>query len=402
MTYPLSTLACTITPAGITSPALTDILNSLLASARAIFGNDVYLETDSQDYQDIGIRAQAQYDTNMSVIAAYNSFSPSTAVGVGLDSNVGINGIQREGATNSTTIVALVGTTGTVIPVNQNQVADPNGNIWTVPAGTIIPLAGTIDVTATSVTSGAITAVPGAWSIFTQVLGWNTVTNTTNATVGTAVEEDAELRQRQIISTSLPAQTQIQSIASAVANLTGVTRSAVNENQTATTDGRGIPSHSIAVVVAGGDAQTIADTIEAKKSEGTGTCTGVAGVTTETVIDPGGLPVLISFFELDDVPIFIGLTIQPLPGYVSTTGVAAVAALVAFLNASPIAGVNGYVYLNQLLGVASLQDSALGDTFVITSFTIGLSAITLGTANLAIAFNQAATCATGNVSLTVL
>jgi uncharacterized phage protein gp47/JayE len=403
-TYPLSTLGCTITPNGITSPALEDIINSLIASAQTIFGADIYLAVSTQDYQDIGIRAQAQYDTNMAIIAAYNSFSPTSATGAALSSNVAINGIQRQPSTNSTTVVAIDGVPGTTIPANFNQVMDPNQNIWTIPPGTVIPGSGVIAVTATCTVPGPITAAPGTWSIFTQVIGWQSVTNTTTATPGAAVETDAEIRDTQINATSLPSQTRLTAIAAAIAEVSGVTRSQIYENQTASTDSNGIPSHSIAVVVAGGDAQTIANTIEAKKSEGTGTCTGVSGATTETVTDPAGLLVQISFFPLVSVPIFVGVTITPLAGYVASTGDALIAAIVDFLNASPIGGVNGpggYVYLNQLLGVASLQNSALGDTFVITLFKIGLSAITLGTSDIAITFKQAATCVTGNVSLVV-
>ena len=100
-TYPLPTLACTISAAGISAPQYSDILASLQASAQLIFGSDVYLQPDSQDGQLLAVFAQAMYDANMATIAAYNSFSPATAVGVGLSNAVRINNIKRAVATNS-------------------------------------------------------------------------------------------------------------------------------------------------------------------------------------------------------------------------------------------------------------------------------------------------------------
>lgn len=393
-TFPLPTLSATIGPTGISAPSFDDILNSLVATMQSIFGADIYLPPDSQDFQMLSIFAAAINDVNQSMIAAYNGFSPVFAQGAGLSSLVKINGLAREGATNSTALLTITGVAGTVIAAGVVQ--DASGNLWNLPPNTTIPNSGTVDVTATCQTAGAIAAPPNTINkISTVVVGWQTATNASAATVGVSAESDAALRQRQSKSTAIAAVTPLQSILAAVANISGVTRSTIYENQTGTPDSNGIPGHSIAVVVLGGDAQTVAATIEATKSPGTGTF----GTTTEIVIDPAGVPISISFFELTEVNIFVAVTIQPLEGYVASTGDALIAAIVDFINGLPI---GEEVFYNWIFGPAGLFGSPLNTTYRVTALAIGLTAAPTGTADLPIAFNAAAVCATANVTLTTL
>jgi uncharacterized phage protein gp47/JayE len=391
MTYPLATLGPTVLATGVTIPALEDIIASLIATYETVFGADIYLGTDSQDYQILAIEAQAIFDTNTAFVAAYNSFSPQTATGTGLSSVVKINGLQRESATNSQAIVDIGGVAGTVL---NNQVAmDAAGNLWSLPSKVVIPPSGTIPVTVTCQTPGAITAVAGSINQrATIVVGWQTVNNAAAAVIGASVESDGALRERQTISTASPSQTSLSSIIGELANLPGVTRSKVYENDTSAPDANGIPSHSISAVVAGGDATDIATTIQLNKDQGCGTY----GSTTEIVTDPSGLPIAINFFELDELQVYVGITIQPLNGYVSTTGDAIIAAVVAYINALAI---GQDVYANWINGVASLIGSSLQKTFDVTALTLGFNPAPMGTATLIMPFNAAALCATGNIVL---
>ena len=140
-------------------------------------------------------------------------------------------------------------------------------------------------------------------------------------------------------------------------------------------------------MVEGGNASLIASAIQQKKAPGTGTY----GTTSAQVIDPEGLPVQINFFELAAVPIYVSLTIQPLTGYVSTTGQAAVAAVVAFINSLAIGQT---LYYNWLLGVAGLNGNPLGLTFAVTVLLIGTSLGPLSPTSVTIPFNAAARCST--------
>lgn len=392
-TYPLPTLAAQVTAAGISAPDYSDIVNSDVATYEGIYGDDTLLTADTQDFQLIAVRGLAIRDSNDMGIAVYNSFAPGTAQGTGLSAVVQINGINREVATNSTAVLMLVGTAGTPIPAG--VVVDTNNNLWNLPADIVIPVAGEIEVTATAQQAGAITAIAGAINTpFTIIPGWQSVTNPASATPGAPVEQDAELRQRQAASVAISAETPLSSILSNAANSGGIARFAIYENNTRQTDANGVPGNSVAGVFEGGTVAAIASAIQAKKSPGTGTF----GTTSLTVIDPSGVPITINYFEMSEVPVFAAMTIHPLVGFVATTGVAAVAALAAFIAGLEI---GEEVYYNWVLGAAGLVGNPLGQTFVITSLTIGTSPTSLAAANIPILFNAGASCVPANIVPTV-
>lgn len=394
MSTVLPTYACTILPSGITSPSYNDILQSLIAQFKSIYGSDVSLNPGDQDYQDLAIRALAQFDTNQAVIAAYNIFMPTFAQGVGLSNLVKINGLQRLIASASTATVTVTGTVGTQIVNGVAQ--DVNGNLWNLPVQVIIPFSGSIDVIASCQTVGAIGASPNTINrIFNPQLGWQTVNNALGAIQGAPVETDAALRQRQTISVSLPAQTPLQAISAAVAQVAGVSESIVYENPTNAVDANGLPPHSISAVVAGGAPLNIATVIERTKSLGTGTF----GSTSQIVIDPAGLPITINYFVLVQTPVFVSLTIKALTGYNSSTGLVIQNAIVSFINSLAI---GQSVRINWVNAAAQMiSNPTLGETFEVTVLTQGFSASPVGTTDLTIPFNQQAISVVGNIVLTV-
>lgn len=394
MSLPLPTLAAQVSATGISAPPIEDIVASEVATYQGIYGSDVLLTPDTQDFQLIAARSAAINDTNQLAIAVYNSFLPGNAQGVGLSAIVQINGLERETPTNSTVVLQISGVAGTPIPAG--VAIDTNRNLWNLPAEITIPDSGEITVTATAQQAGAISAIPGAVNTpYTIIGGWQSVSNAAAATPGIAIETDAQLRKRQSQSTALPSQSPLDAILAAVANSGGIGRYTIYENNTRVTDGNGQPGNSVAVVVEGGNVTAIASVIQLKKSPGTGTY----GTTSIPLVDQKGVPITINFFEVTEVPIYAAMTIQPLTGYVATTGAAAVAAIVSFLSDLAI---GQEVYLNWLLGIAGMNGSPLGLTFAITSLTIGLSPSALSAASIPIAFNAGAQCATGNVVLTTL
>ncbi len=104
-----------IDEAGLHISSYNDIRDSLLEEMRAIYGNDIYLDNDSQDYQMISAFALMAYDVQQALLLAYNNISPATATGTGLDRVVALNGIRRANASYSTCLVKLTGTAGTTI-----------------------------------------------------------------------------------------------------------------------------------------------------------------------------------------------------------------------------------------------------------------------------------------------
>jgi hypothetical protein len=393
--YPLATLGPTITAAGITIPAYADIYSSLQATFYGIYGSDSYLDPDSQDGQMLATLAQGYFDCNATSVAIFNAFNPAYAQGTQLSSLVRINGIARGVATNSSVVVTVSGSPYTII--NNGVIQDQNGNLWNLPALVAIPSGGEIIVTAVAQQQGNIAAPINTVNIIaTAIYGWTGVNNPTYAAAaGAPVQPDAALRIAQAYSVALPAVSPLDAIFAAIGQLSGVTNFTVYENQTAETDSNGVPSHSIDVIVQGGDLTQIAQTIQLKKSPGTGTY----GATTEIVEDAfSGLPIAIRFDILAETPIYVAMTIKALAGFVTPTVDTITAALANFVSTLPI---GGEVYYTQVLSQAQLDAVGLGATFYIVSLYIGTSPSPVTTANIPIAFNAIANLLAANIAVTV-
>lgn len=389
----ITTTAPTISATGISAPSYADVLAYLQAKYQAVYGADVYLGPDSQDGQFLAVIAQAINDANSVAIGVYNSFSPATAQGVALSSNVKINGITRNVDSFSTVDLLIIGQANTTI---NNGVATDVANIrWSLPATVVIPSSGSTTVTATCQTPGAISAAANTVTIIsTPALGWQSVTNPSAAAVGDPVETDGELRSRQADSTALPSQSILNGLKGAISSLSGVGRVASRENDTGETDADGIPAHSIALIVEGGDASEIATEIALKKTPGTPTY----GTTSETVTDPYGDFSTINFFRPTAVPISIAITVKALSGYNSTIGDSIVSMLADYINALSIGDA---VRISRLYLPANLFGGTNSNTFEVTALAIARDAGTPGSADLTLAFNEVATCQTSNVTLSV-
>lgn len=369
---------------GFHYPDYPTVLEQLKDEYRTIYGNDVYLEADSQDGQWIAVMALAIFDTMQVAAAVYNSFSPLTAQSDALSRNVKINGIRRRVATYSQVDLRIVGQVGTTI--NNGQAEDTLGQKWNLPVSVTIPVGGEITVTAQAADIGDVSAAAGTITkIATPTLGWQTVENLLPAVEGEPVETDAELRSRQAVSTAIPSLSVLDGTVGAVASLAGVTRFRGYENDSDVTDANGIPAHSIAIVAEGGDQQAIGDAIAIKKTPGTGTY----GTTTVTTYDQYGLPNLINFFRPTPATIGVEVTIQALTGY--TTGFADLiaAAVAASIQALEI---GDDVLITKLYVPANLPGQAAGATFDITQLRIKKNAEAFGTSNLTLAFNEVAEC----------
>ncbi len=395
-TYPLPTLACTISAAGISAPQYSDILASLQASAQLIFGSDVYLQPDSQDGQLLAVFAQAMYDANMATIAAYNSFSPATAVGVGLSNAVRINNIKRAVATNSQVNLTVAGVAGTTI--SGGQAGDASGNVWNLPATVTIPSGGSVVVTATAAQPGAVQAPASTVvNILTPTAGWQSVTNASAASPGLPIETDAQLRLRQSISQPLGSKTTSRGIVAAIQAIPGVTYGVLYENDTGTTDANGVPGHSICLVVQGGDATAIANTLYQYKNEGVGTY----GSTTVAITDVSGASRNINFTVPTQVPIKVAISLHALTGYTTAVAAEIQAAVAAYINGLVV---GASVLVTRLYGPALLNGAMPdGGTFELVTLQAALSPSgTLGTTDIAIAFDHKATCLASNVTITVV
>ncbi|MGK2829254.1 hypothetical protein ACSI5F_03995 [Ralstonia pseudosolanacearum] len=390
----ITTVAPVISASGISAPAFSDVLSYIVAKYQGIYGSDVYLGNDSQDYQFLsaGIATPIN-DLNASIISAYNAYSPATAQQANLSSVVKINGLKRNTSGNSTVDQVIVGVAGTVISNGVTQ--DANGNKWSLPASVTIPPSGTITVTAICQTAGAVQAGIGAVNqIATPTNGWQSVTNAFAAAAGAPVETDSQLKARQAVSTALPSRTVLEGTVGSVWAIPGVTRVTPYENDTKVVDANGIPGNNIYLVVEGGDATAIAQAIAAKKTPGTGTY----GTTTVSVTDAYGIAHPISFYRPTYDAITCAITLKALAGYTSTIGAAIQAAVAAYINAVVIGGApSGYVEWDSALTAA--KSVAGANTFRITSLALSGPG-GAGAPDVPLVFNHAGQATAASVTIT--
>lgn len=388
-------LSATVTAQGISAPDYQTILDKLTSYFRQIYGSDAYLEPDSKDGQMVALWALSVHDANNTAITVYNSFSPTTAQTAALSSNVKINGITRKIATNSTADLLLTGTAGTTI--TNGSARDKNGIIWNFPASVTIGVDGTMLVTATCASSGAVAALAGTiTTINTPTRGWTSVTNPAAATVGAPAETDAELRIRQGQSVAIPSITPFEGVDGAIANIAGVTRHKLYENDTGKTDGNGLPPHSISAIVDGGDVAEIAQTIRGNKGQGVRTW----GKTSVTVPDKYGNPHIISFSRPTDVPVYGKITLKVFAGYTSQIGVQIQQAVADYINRLMI---GDQVLLSRIYSPANLGVVSGGNAryYDIQELLIGKSPEAVAAANINIAYDESASCKPENIIITV-
>ncbi|EEG7709504.1 hypothetical protein G3O33_004809 [Salmonella enterica] len=388
-------LSATVTAEGISAPDYQTILDTLTSYFQQIYGSDAYLDPDSKDGQMVALMALAVHDANNTAIAVYNCFSPATGYGAALTSNVKINGIARKGATNSTVDLLLTGTAGTTI--TNGTVKDTNNVIWRLPASVVIGVDGAVTVTAICSNSGAVAALAGTiTTINTPTRGWTSVTNPAAATVGAPAETDAELRIRQGQSVAIPSITPFEGVDGAIANIAGVTRHKLYENDTGKTDGNGLPPHSISAIVDGGDVTEIARTIRGNKGQGVRTW----GKTSVTVPDRYGNPHIISFSRPTDVPVYGKITLKVFAGYTSQIGVQIQQAVADYINRLMI---GDQVLLSRIYSPANLGVVSGGNAryYDIQELLIGKSPEAVAAANINIAYDESASCKPENIIITV-
>ena len=345
-----NTPTSTIDQSGVHKPDLATVLSYFTSGYQGVYGADTYLGADSQDGEFLGLIGAAVDDCNGMCVQAYNAYGPATAQGVGLSSIVKINNLEREVPTNSTAPILLGGVAYTPIP--NGVVEDENNNLWSLPPNLTIPVSGQMTVTATCQVAGAIAAPAGTISLIQNPsIGWTTAVSTADAEPGAPVELDPQLRARQVNATLSPSQGQLAAVVSAiVVNVPNIGRIQPYENDGNSPDSNGVPGHSICIVIDGGDAGLLAQTIQNSKGQGCGTY----GSTTEVVTDQYGVAHPVNWDYTSEQTITWALTIIPGNGF-SLNYVALIqASLAAWTNSL---GIFGQVQISRAYAAAYLQSS---------------------------------------------
>ena len=265
---------------GIEQPSASSIREELEQMFVSIWGNKINLDASSKQGQLITSLTTIILEKNASIAKAVQSFNPKTAEndsesGMYWQDAIGnIYGMERIGATYTTVLCNVSGRVGTVIP-SSAQAISTNGDIFKITQSVTIPSNGQISVYFTAVESGAIPADAGSVdTIYTPVVGWDTVNNTSSGIIGSGIETREDFENRRVALLGKYSTNQVESIKAELLSVSGVVRCIVKENDTdnaVTLQNISLPAHSVYCVVEGGSLNDIGAAIRLRKSGGCST-----------------------------------------------------------------------------------------------------------------------------------
>jgi uncharacterized phage protein gp47/JayE len=411
------------TPTGFIPKRLADIVADRKAALEAIVDpvSGESLQIDENDGSVISqmmlICAEAEADCWQALAAVAVQFDPLRNTGEGQSGTVQLNGILRRPGYASIVTMVLTGTVGTLIPAGSligtsdgkyqfETLADAviGENIYSVLTNTAVidaqcTVFGPVDPDSNTVTA-----------VLTPIAGWTGAYNVALVLLGADAETDAQLRQRQQLSTASRSYCQTEAIYDAINDVEGVTYCRVYVNSTMSTDARGIPAKSIACVVVGGTDEDVANAIFSKAPVGI----GYYGNLTENsgqgiqITDEQGFDYYVNFFrpiEVDiDVTIHIDSMDSTFPGDYATQIQQAILAFVA-----GGAGALGIPSHFDRYGFPPGMSIIRTQLYTPINYVPGLSIVSLALAvhgntpeeqDIAIAWNQYGSFSAANISVT--
>lgn len=303
---------------GLQTATAPELRQDLETAFRAIYGDDVLLDSSTPDGQWLNILVQKGVDVRGLIMQLYNSFNPNNAQGSVLDQRCAINNVFRKSGSFTTVNVEVTtdrSLTLQGVDADYNNpeatgftIQDNQGNRFVL-VNTQTVSTGTTSMLFRSETIGNVIVTPDTLTTpVTVVLGVVSVNNPTAATaLGEEEETDEELRIRRRQSVAISSFGYLNGLQAALLQLDGVNDAKVYENYTSSTDANGTPAHCVWAVVDGGSTEEIANTIYNKKSVG---C-DMRGTVTYTITTPALTQFVAKWDEPTVASLYIKFTIQP-------------------------------------------------------------------------------------------
>jgi uncharacterized phage protein gp47/JayE len=221
--------------------------------------------------------------------------------------------------------------------------------------------------------------------IQTGTLGWLGVTNPFDATEGTFVETDAQLRDRFRKVKGLENDGSLAAMVNAITAISGVRYINIKQNKL-NVDAGGIPAHGIGVVVLGGDEDAIAQAIFANLPLGINT----GGDETRFPLDINGNPNEIKFSRPSFVPIKVNMTLT-IDSTFPDNGAAQIRqAIVDFFSGLQVG--DDILYSRLFSPINTVRG------FSVNTLSIGKVGGSFDTSNITIAFNELATISESDIT----
>lgn len=303
-----------IVPTGFERKTSDQIFSEIVADLRDKVSDKINTQPESLVGNYTGIFASKLAEAWEVLEAVYRSTDRNSATGDALDVIGALVGTPRLPATYSTAFCTVAigaffsAPAGTMVAsVDGNASARFVNRFDVINATPMALFLG--DVEFTSELPGPVEAVSGTLTVKANPLsGWNSITNPLDAEIGTLTESDRAYRLRQLIALSRSGSTTRDAIVADVSAVDGVESVSILENTEDTTDGNGLPGHSIEVIFRGdpGSGLAVAKAIYNSKAGGIGT----VGTDDHTFNDSQGQPVTISSTPAAEVEIYLDLAID--------------------------------------------------------------------------------------------
>lgn len=239
-------------------------------------------------------------------------------------SNIGVGNVMVSGSIDNITGLTIT-FIGTLAGSNRTQVSITE-NLLT-PSTVITPTtltpgdsakSGLINLTATQ--TGPISAPTGSLTVIeTPVVGLASFTNEEDAELGRDIESDQEAKLRRELELELAGAATPNAIRADILEIDEVEAVVVFFNNLDITDFEGRPSHSVDIVVQGGDEDEIAVAIFNSVAAGIGYA-DLPGTITKTVIDSQGFGQTVKFSRPTEVDIWVEVDVTKDPALFPVDG----------------------------------------------------------------------------------
>ena len=269
-----------VEPQGIIVPSTGSILNDVNTEYQNAFGTDWVVPdlTNPQSYntpQGLLIVSETLSRTaivdNNAMLA--NQINPNVAGGIFLDAIMALTGLARSPATQSLCTATANGVAGTIIPAGSQVRETTYDHVFQTINSYTIPASGSIQVGLESVDYGPVSAdANSTWVIISAVLGWETLTSNTEATLGTLTQSDVAARAYRLDAIGIQGSSIAAAIIAAVTVVINTDTAPINgipsikylENPTSsgdTIEGVTMVANSIYCCINGGDTLTSYSTV---------------------------------------------------------------------------------------------------------------------------------------------
>lgn len=323
--------------AALVVPDTATLQADVEAEFRDVFGQDLVTTPDTPQGVLITAEVLARDAVVRNNAAIANQINPDLAGGSFLDALWALCGGGRTAATKSTlAAVNLAGVAGTVVPAG-SRASTAAGVLFETVSAVTLGAGGTASVNFVAVDYGPIAVTPGALNtVSSAVLGWETVSNPTAATLGALEESDAAARKRRALTLALQGTALPEAITSGLYDVEGVKSLSFRENKgasTATIDGVSMAAHSVYACIDGGTDAAVAAVLLSRSSMGAGFNGGV----TVNITGPHGQTYPVKFDRPTAIPVRVRAYVKVLGANLDAQSIVA-AAILAYTSGQSTVG----------------------------------------------------------------